>query len=409
MKNTTSLTILTLVMSVFGGMAADNDELGHEPANISVEEWVRIAASNNPELRSSRQDSYGYRYRVRPMGTLPNPLIGYRQYTQSEMRKRSIEVMQDIPFPGTLRYQRGAARQQAESAFFRTQQEELNLAYEVRSSYARLALYHAKIARLKEEYKILAQMEESLSAGIGGGQQRGSALLMAQMERVRVGDRLATTKTEKKALEYQARYLLGIENGETLPSTPNLEDLKRSAGDTIFEASLDKLPIIREAQSQLEARRQEVSAVGAANRPNMWIGAEWMEETGEDEISVFAGISLPIFRGAVRDENREALARQRAASYRLESVRQQRSQDIQQTLELLKNADRRIHLYRDQLLPLAESTIETENSAFQNGETGLIDLLTAQRTLLQTQDAYDEALVEAYLLSALYRKQTTQP
>lgn len=131
-----------------------------------------------------------------------------------------------------------------------------------------------------------------------------------------------------------------------------------------------------------------------------------MEERGEDEVSVFAAVSLPIFRTAVRERRREALALHRAATHELTAARLELVNRKTELRQRIQDADRRLGLYRDRLLPLAEATIEAESTAYESGGVTLGEVLAARRTLLDTRIDYDAARAEAYRLRSQYHRLT---
>lgn len=80
---------------------------------------------------------------------------------------------------------------------------------------------------------------------------------------------------------------------------------------------------------------------------------------------------------------------------------------MEMVLFQIRDADRRISLFRDTLIPKAEESMRSTQTAYMAGEmTGLIDLLDAERMLLAFQLNYHRArttreqrLAEAQMLT----------
>ena len=60
----------------------------------------------------------------------------------------------------------------------------------------------------------------------------------------------------------------------------------------------------------------------------------------------------------------------------------------------LRDADRKIDLYRDTLLPKAEQSMKITELAFTTGKAGFLDLIDSQRILLGFQLEHKRALAD---------------
>ena len=68
--------------------------------------------------------------------------------------------------------------------------------------------------------------------------------------------------------------------------------------------------------------------------------------------------------------------------------------DLEMALYGLRDADRKIDLYRDTLLPRAEQNIKVNQMAFTSDKAGFLDLIDSQRILLGFQLDHKRAIAD---------------
>ena len=66
--------------------------------------------------------------------------------------------------------------------------------------------------------------------------------------------------------------------------------------------------------------------------------------------------------------------------------------DLKLVLYNFHDAERKIDLYRDTLIPKADQALNVTQQAFETGKASFLDLIDAQRTLLEFRLAYERAL-----------------
>lgn len=237
-----------------------------------VERWVEIALQENPELQAVRGVTDATRYRIATARTLSDPTLQYREFLQSDMRRRAVEMMQDFPWPGTLSESGRAARHQARAALYQFRDRELDLTLRVREGYAQYALLDATLRHLDEDLKLLAALEQSIEAAVSAGRDRSGALLRVETDRVRIEDRIERLRSERETEGHALRTLLGLAPDQDLPGTPSLNELPENPNTRAAEPSGEQ-PLIRAASETAAARKATVRAVRAADRPGIRLGA----------------------------------------------------------------------------------------------------------------------------------------
>jgi len=147
----------------------------------TLEDYLIIAAENNPNLKSKYFQYQAALERVPQAGALPDPQLGFSFFIMPMERYigdqvGSISLMQMFPWFGTL----GAAKDEMTS-MAKAKLEEFNeaksmLFYEVRVNWYALHLLEKEIAITKENIELLKTMEQiALTRFQSGGQSSGSS------------------------------------------------------------------------------------------------------------------------------------------------------------------------------------------------------------------------------------------
>ena len=115
-------------------------------------------------------------------------------------------------------------------------------------------------------------------------------------------------------------------------------------------------------------------------------------DSGQDVWMVSLSMNMPIWRSKYAAGDREARARYLAAL----SARTQEENSLtartQRTLFEHRDAGRKIALYRDVLIPKAKESIGSTETAFRAGSASFLDLVDAERSLLEFELSFERAL-----------------
>jgi outer membrane protein TolC len=103
------------------------------------------------------------------------------------------------------------------------------------------------------------------------------------------------------------------------------------------------------------------------------------------------GVSLPIWFGANRARKEEAQAQYRTAQHKYSDAQNRLTALTEKIVFEYEDAMRKTSLYRDGLVPKAEQSLNANYTAYQAGETDFLNLLDAQRLLLDFQLQFERS------------------
>ena len=104
-----------------------------------------------------------------------------------------------------------------------------------------------------------------------------------------------------------------------------------------------------------------------------------------------ASINIPLWSGRRGAEKSQAAARLSSTENDYQQVRNGLLAQLERAHFELRDSERRAELYAYTLLPRARQSLEVTNDAFVTGEAGFLDLIDAQRTLLEFELALERA------------------
>lgn len=145
----------------------------------SLNDYLMIAAENNPNLKAKYFQYQAALERVPQVGSLPDPQVGFSFFVMPMERYMgnqigTISLMQMFPWFGTL----GAAKNEmtfmAKAKFEEFNESKSMLFYEVRANWYALQLLEKEIAITKENIELLKTMEQIALTRFKSGGQSGN-------------------------------------------------------------------------------------------------------------------------------------------------------------------------------------------------------------------------------------------
>jgi outer membrane protein TolC len=103
-------------------------------------------------------------------------------------------------------------------------------------------------------------------------------------------------------------------------------------------------------------------------------------------------VNIPIWWDKLSAGVREARHRHFAAVHRKIDATNTLSATLKLAAYGFRDANRKIDLYRDTLLPLGRKSLKATDTSFRAGKASFTDLIDAQRILLNFELAYERAL-----------------
>jgi len=105
-------------------------------------------------------------------------------------------------------------------------------------------------------------------------------------------------------------------------------------------------------------------------------------------------VTVPLWHEKYRAREREALARHLAALEARTERENALAGEVSMALYDYEDAQRKISLYERKLIPKAKETLAAYEAAFRTGTAGFLDLIDAERVLLEFELTVERAIAD---------------
>jgi outer membrane protein, heavy metal efflux system len=351
-----------------------------------LEDLIREAYSNNPELLAAWHRMQAMGERVTQEGGLPDPQISYGYFIQRMDTRQRIEISQMLPGPGKRGLRRDIATGEASGAEY-----ELNaVAAEVRANVMKAYAEHLAVSRsiqyMQENFNLLEDLNEIVSQRYQTGSANRADLLRLSMEAATVDAEIETMRDRLHVTKAVLNAQLGRDTGADLNLSEDISEF------LMADMHLNEAMLRLRSHPELQRR---ANAVGVAagkrelsnrdSRPDWMVGVEFMDNRGmaRDEVMAMVSINLPVWRGRYAAARRQADAELRAAEYEYRAGVSVFEAETSRRLAELRDARRRYHLNSNLLLPQAEEVWEVVEAGYRTGRSDFQELLDVLRVVIQ--------------------------
>lgn len=358
---------------------------------------MSYAMLNNPRVEIAFYDWKAAVETITVARSLPDPMLTLGAELARSVESLSPALMTDPadswPGPGKLALRADAAYQEALKKRAVFEKELLRTAADVKRAYFQLWVLQEQIRRVQAALGVVDEMEVLARQQLAVGKVTQQDVLRAQMERDRLKVQLLNLEDSRAPVEERLRSSLGLTPENALPAfrvhlEPGKPDFAQSS---LMEVAFERNPRLKEMRSEV---LQAVALYQLARKSKVpdfafGLGADLM--ASPVAVMPAAGLTLPVWRDKIAAEIAAGSAAVRSAEARLSAEQLDLAVYFAETAFARREADRNATLYRDRLIPKAKSALESARAGYTGAVSGFLDLLDAERTLLQYQIEYATA------------------
>ena len=370
--------------------------------NGTLESYVATALRQSPSLRASFERWRAAIHRIPQARRLPEPTLTYGYFIQSVETKvgpqrHRVGLSMGFPWPTKLTAGADAASIAARSRQRQFEAQALSISRNVAEIYWQLWLIGQVRAVQHDQFEVLRGLSETTRVRVEISRAILADLNQVDLAVSRIEDVLAGLDERERALSAELLAVIGTTSGYATPITPGLEPsggIPLDSREALIAAATEH-PRVESLELMSESSLSMVRRARADRAPSFMFGVDWIETgeamdpstpgSGSDPVIVMLGIRLPLWTYAYRGAEEEA--RSESEAFRAEAIDASNHAEaaLEQTQASIRDADRRIALYRDTLIPQAESAYISVVGAYQTGRTTVAATLIAQRELLELQ------------------------
>jgi cobalt-zinc-cadmium efflux system outer membrane protein len=325
----------------------------------------------------------------------PQPFSGYES---SDFYYTGFGVSQDIPGPGKLRLQKSEAEKDAEYAMHRYEAAEREVEEKVKEFYFELFYQRKTLGILDRNQDDLHQIQQIAETRYRVGQGLQQDLIKAQLQTTEILKEHAMHHQEEDQEQLELKQLLGRD-----PDSPNI-DIGEVA---VTHLQLDSSQLAQLAGSgspnlaadrAMQARSEEALKLAHQGYwPDFTVGYSY-EKTGpgfRDYYMLSLGAKVPLYFWRKQTPAIEQAALEaESAREQTRATQLQVSSDAESSLVAMRAAERIMSIYRDGLIPQAETSQASAMAAYRVGKVDFQTLLSSVLDLQNLGQEYYRSLAD---------------
>lgn len=376
----------------------------------TLDDYIKYALLNNPGLVAAYEKWQAALEKVGPAGTLPDPKLTFANYideveTRVGAQKYSFGVNQTLPWFGKLDLKSKAAVEAANAEKSLYDAQKLMLISKIKKLYYQYSYLAQAIKITQDNITLVANFESVARTKYKGGAGLQNAVIKIQVELGKLTDRLVSLKDSMTPVVAKLNSAMNRPSSASLPVPENIPDEKilidRSELISLLQSNNPNLKVLD------YMAEKDNYMIGLAEKnfyPDITLGLNYIntesrydadpEDNGKDPLVASVSINLPIWRKKYNSIKRGVKAERRSVKRSREEMENSLIADLEMAVFELRDAERKITLYRDTLLKKAEQNVNINQLAFTSDKASFLDLIDAQRVLLEFQLAEKKALAD---------------
>lgn len=384
----------------------------------TISDYLAYAALNNPGLEAAFNRWKAALQKVPQVRSLPDPKFTYSYFikeveTRAGPQRHKFGLAQMFPWFGKLNLQGDVALEAANAERQRYEAAKLKLFYEVKDAYYEY-YYLARIITVTEEHmQLVAYLEDVARTKYQTGTVNYGDVIKAQIELGELEDRLSTLRDLRNPVVARLNAALNRTSDALLPWPQVIPEEKVIfSNEQLFAWLKERNPELKAIDFMAAKEKATIDLAKKDYFPNITLGVEYIntnpaleppsdpdtgevprvKDDGKDPVIAMFSINLPIWYGKYRAGEKEARMRYLAALKQRSERENSLIADLKMVLYNFRDTERKINLYRDNLTPKAKQSLNVIQQAFAVGGADFLDVIDAERTLLEFQLSFERAL-----------------
>ncbi len=303
-------------------------------AQSSLEDYLKLAAENNPALKSSYSSFEASMKRIPQVSALPEPKLSFGYFispieTRVGAQRSRVSLSQAFPWFGTLKAKKQVATLEAEANYQEFLDQKNFLFYQVKQAYYPLYEVKEHLHLQKENLRILQTFRQLAETRFSNGQGKMTDVL--RVELLMEDARTDILLLEQRVAPLEAHFNRMLDREDSIqvliPDTLTITDEKPilSKADT-----LKPHPKIKILEKRLATHRAQEEVVRKSGMPQIGVGLDYafvsermeanLPDNGRDAFMPTVTLSIPIYRKKYSAALQESRSLQQSAAHQVKAM-----------------------------------------------------------------------------------------
>ncbi len=384
-------------------------------------EAIRLVVERNPAVEAARNAYKAAQAQAQQAGALPDPELEleFEELPElgslSDYGERTIGINQRVEFPLKWWHRLQAGRQHAEAARLAVfEMTKLDISLQAKQAYDQIALQKSLLQHAQQDLDLAQNILRQAQIRFEAGDVPQLDVMRASVEVGRATNRSTTAQSDLSLAKTALNALLArpLQTPFAIADSLVYQPVETHL-DQLTATALKQRPDLAGTELQLKALQSQQAAATAAYWPDLNVGLGRQRRHGvheENSWQVRFGLELPLWAfSRQRGERAEAKAEVAKVAAERDAMRYQVLLETEQAYLDLNTAEEQVVLFQGQILPEAKRAFEVAGRSYDEGKLTYLELLEAQRTWIETQIEYAQALFEYRAATAALERAIAGP
>ena len=380
---------------------------------------LREVLDRNPGLAALEARVRSVAERPAQARSLPDPNASVTAYletpeTRVGPQKAALTLSQKFPWFGKRGLREQAAVHEGGAARARLESARLERLTKARVYYHEIGFLDTFAALTRSDRDTLQHFEELARARYASGIGLQHDVIKVQTEITRVETKLLRI-AERRVRAVASLNALRNHREDAIIETVSLPDASRVVLDGIDleEAAVKQRPEMERASAEIERAVTLVALARKDSEPDITFGVNYgfvgsrddpaaglasIEDDGQDILGISVGLNLPVRRARRAARVREAVEQRAAVEGQKEQLVAEIRRSVEELTARIPLIWSQLRLFDDVLVRQSEESLRSTVSAYATGSINALDLLDAERILLEAHTAGARARAD-YLIA----------
>jgi outer membrane protein TolC len=374
---------------------------------LSLEPLLKEAKENNPDILAAKKRWESAKARIPQAKSLEDPTLEFKfektpgspfQLNKTMSEDRMLSFAQFLPFFGKLSLKGKIALVESQMFAAEYKSKELEVINQTKNAYFDLFMNY-KEAGLNQEILILLEgVIKVAEAKYAVGDMSQEEIYKLHSEAASLKNKIENLQEEKLAKQTTINTLLNKDPEGSL-GVPELSEVVSFNKDIrgLYQAALLNQPELIIFSYAIEKNKYAKSLAKRSFFPDLMAKiAERGFTTGTiGPWDLMLSFTLPIwFWTKQRYEVKEAIANLEEAEAAYKAMQNRAFAEVKDLAVKIITAKNKIKLYKTDLIPILENSLEVSLASFSSGGGDFMSLIDTQRMLVETKMGYYKLLVE---------------
>jgi cobalt-zinc-cadmium efflux system outer membrane protein len=382
-----------------------------EMPRLNVEELVKEAMQNNPEILAAQKKWEVFKAKVPQASALEDPMLGFGivnlptnfSFRDEDMTMKEISISQKFPFPGKRPLMKEMAEKEAEAVSAEISGKVHQVIRDIKAAYYELSHVYRTSEVTQRNKRILEDFAKIAETRYSVGEGLQQDVLKAHVEVSKMVDELLMLDQKKRSLEAKLNSLLNRPPETSLGEPEEVAFRKISLStDDLQKMAIEMNPSLKGMKKMIEAKEQALILAKKEYYPDFNLrfayGQRDKTPEGNNRRELLTGmveVNIPIFYKSKQDQKvAEAMADIQSIKAQYQAMKNEILFMIADMGSMIHRSERQLELYRTGIIPQASLQINSSLSAYRVNKADFMTLLDSQMTLFKYELEYHQALTE---------------